>query len=387
MMRRAAAVLTLGLAALAQPAVAGEGYTKQMLESVAAEPLAGAPAVLSYVDFDALYAWSGFAGGDWRALPPGEREAQEALLWDALLRINTHLPFLQYLRAAEQGWTPWLGVDYAALDWAATLGPVPQDLLYLGFDAPPLPAIEAALAARGLERSEAEGIVFYGRGEDGRISPVDREPGYPFWGALGASERLALLPHALVGSRFEAVTRAAALGPRLTADAAVSAAFAAATGEGALLQATLLREDFSPWYIKALLPAGTSIEQAQAELETQAPGPLPAFELVLLGDRQGTAGEETVIALVYATRADAETAAATLPARLAAYRLKQPQRTLLEQVGATASASVVEQEGRYVALVVLRPGADPDPKRPPAYAYRVLIMSYLQQDAGWLTWK
>lgn len=387
MVRRAAALLALCLAAAA-PASAESARVEQMLQTVGAEAFAGAPTYLSYVDFDALYAASGFAGGAWRSLPAAEREAQEKLLWDALLRIHTDLPFLSYLRSAEDRWPGWLGFDYGDLDWSVSLGEPPRGLIYLGLDALPAAAVEAALTARGLTRREADGTVYFARGQEGGIDPKSREPGYPFWGELGSAERLALLPHALLGSRFTEVTAAAATGPRLAEDPAVAAAFAAATADAGvtLFQATLLREDFSPWYIKALLPAGTSIEQAQAELEAQAPGPLPAFELVLFGDRQGAAGPEAVLALVYASRAEAEQAAATLPGRLAAFRPQKSDRPLLEILASTATTGVVEHGGRFVALLVLRP--DPASEaRPAPWAYRTLLRSVWSRDAAWLTWK
>ncbi len=376
------ALLTWSGAALANE------RTDQMLDSVWAQPMAQAPASLGFVDFTALYASTGFRREGWRELETTARQEQETRMVDALKRIYTDLPYLPYILLDGGQWSEWLGFDVTDVDWAVSLGEPPDRLLYLGLAEPPVAAIEAAFAARGATQSEADGIVFFARGEERRIDPKNRQPGYPFGGQIGQSERVALLPHALLGSPATALTAGAATGQRLAQDAAATALVQAAADSASLFQFTLLSDDFSPDYVKALLPAGSSIEEAKAKLEEQAPGPLPAFRLALFADRRTAAGDEALVALWYDDAAAAAVAAQTLPARLAVYRPQKRTDPLQAVMMASVEARVIAAEGGAIALLRLSP--DPALWRqdtPPGFLYRTLMRAWFARDLGWLTWK
>jgi hypothetical protein len=387
--RRAAALLLAAL--MASPSAAAGERAGQMLDSVWAQPMAQAPASLGFVDFVALYATTGFQREGWRQRDRPAMEDQEKLMVDALKRIYTDLPYLPYILVGGEQWTSWLGFDVTDVDWAVSVGEPPTRLLYLGLAEPPVAAIEAAFAARGAERSEHDGVTFFARGEEGRLDMKNRQPGYPFGGEIGQSERVALLPHALLGSSSTELTAQAATGEALAGDAAAAALVHAAAdaGEGAaLLQFTLLADDFSPDYVKALLPAGSSIEEAKAKLEEQAPGPLPAFRLALFADRQTAAGEEALVALWYDDPAAAAVAAQTLPARLAVYQPAKRADPLQAVMMASVEARVIEAAGGAIALLRLAPDAARwRADTPPGFIYRTLMRSWFARDLGWLTWK
>jgi hypothetical protein len=381
------------LAATLAPAAASE-RVETMLRTVAAAPLAESPAfAVGFVDFAALYAAGGAerAGRDF-ATAVERRDPASLALIDALLRINSDIGFLPYLLTGGARWPEWLGFDFFALDWAMMLGEPPRQRLYLGLQtAPHRAAIEAALAARGLARSESGGVPLFAKGAEGGIDAKGRLPGYPFWGEVGSAERLALLPDALAGSRYDATTAGMTAGPYLGEDAVIAAGVHAvddAVLPGALLQLTLLRGDFSPDYVKALLAPGSAVDEAKAALEAEAPGPLPPFRLLVLADRQGPAGEETLVALVYDQPAEAAVAAATLPGRLAAYRPAKQSGSLLELLDMTASVGVAAWDGK--AVVLLRLTLDPATAkagRPAGFGYRTLMHGYFMRDLRWLTWK
>ncbi len=391
--RRLTAGLLLAAAcqsATCQSTAAASERIEQMLQTVTAAPLQSSSFLVSYVDFQSLYATTEFERDGWRDLEGSPRQRAEKQQFDALRRVSSFVPYLPYVKLAGDFWLDWLGFDYTALDWTVTIDEPPEQIVYLGFDSLPRDAIEAALAARGLTRSPGEGAVFFAKGEDGAIDPRHRLPGYPFWGELGASERLALLPHALMGSRFAAITAAAVEAPRLASDSEVTALLSAAAdpdGGASLLQFTLIADDFSPDAIVAGLMPDTAPEEARAQLEVQAPGPLPPFSMLLLADRQTDAGDEALVALVYDTAAEAGIAVETLPMRLAVYRPWKQTKPLLEVLHVVVEARLVEADGKSVAL--LRLTQDPAYRglRKPGLTYRALLRAYVQRDLGWLTWK
>ncbi|MEW6578903.1 MAG: hypothetical protein AB1435_06875, partial [Chloroflexota bacterium] len=86
-------------------------------------------------------------------------------------------------------------------------------------------------------------------------------------------------------------------------------------------------------------------------------GPLPPYALTVLADRQEGNDQVHLIGLVYADAPTAQAAADVLAGRIADFRLStRPDEVLVEQFGATVTASVVESEadGLAVALVEAR---------------------------------
>ena len=378
---RLAAALFLSLALV--PAAAASERLRQLLETVTAGPLQAPGFIVSYVDFASLYAAAGLDRAGWRAQDGSPDELQVKRLRNAYQRISTDVRHLAYMHLAGDNWIYWFGFDYIDMDWTLTLGEPPGQVIYLGFDQAPAAAIETALTARGLERRVADDAIYFALGEEGQIDPKNRRNSFPFWGSLGASERLALLPHALLGSRSTPVTAAAVGDPRLATYPGLATLLAVAAEGGELLQFTLVADDFSPDYVKALLPPGASRE----ELEAQAPGPLPPFRLLLLADRQGEAGEDALVALLYDSPADAAVAAATLLERVAVYRAARQSKPLLQAMRLVAETRVVEAGDGAVTL--LRLSQDPEYRglRDPGLAYRGLMRGLQQRDLGWLTWR
>lgn len=380
--------LLLGGAVAALPA-AGSERVEAMLGSVSAPAFEGAPNLVSFIDLAALYEENGLDVTG-RTLPSilADKEASEPFI-AALWRLNSPISFLSFILVDKEGWGRWYGFDMLEVEWVLEGGQPPRQLLYLGLDTTArAEAIAAALTARGMTAAEGE-VPFFSKGVDGGIDVKSREPGRPFGGELGGAEFLALLPDALLGSRYGGLTETAALAPRIADNPSLAAGIRAVDSDalpGRLIQFVLIREDFAPDYVKTLLPTGQSLEEAQAQLEKQAPGPLPAFEALLFADRQDGAADELLVALVYGSAEAAAIAAETLPLRLEAYQLERHSETIGQLLGEQRTLEVVEQDGKSIVLlrVTQTPEAGEDRR---ALGYRLLIAGVIQRDAGWLTWK
>ncbi len=390
--RSLALALLLG-ATTVLPASASEPV-EAMLDTVAASAFDGPLDMIGFIDFAALYEQNGLdvAGTTLSSVVSGDGDQADAetRLLAGLRRIGYPPNHLQYVFADPDGWPRWYGFDMLDVAWTLEAVQPPRQLLYLGLDTSSrTEAIEAALAGRDFTTDTTGDVPFFRKGEDGGIDLVNREPGRPFGGELGGAEFLALLPQALLGSRFSEATATAARAPRAADDPSLSAGIRVVDSDalpGRLMQLVVLRYDFSPEFATSMLEPDASPEEAQAWLEAQVPGSLPAFETALFADRQDGGAEEALVALVYDSAEDAARAAETLPLRLDAYQPSRASATLGALLGGTRSIEVVEQDGKHVVLLRIAYSADEVAANRPALGYQRLLSTITTRDTAWLTW-
>ncbi|MBX3031160.1 MAG: hypothetical protein KF809_13515 [Chloroflexi bacterium] len=386
---------SLGLALLlgattALPASASEPV-EAMLDTVAASAFDGQANVAGFIDFTALYEEHGLevSGATLPALLAGDPDDQHRLI-TALRRIGYPAAFLSFIFVEDGGWHRWYGFDMLDVAWTLEGGQLPDQLLYLGLDTTArAEAIRAVLVARDFTVDTIGDIPLFSRGTDGGVDIRNREPGRPFGGELGGAEFLALLPQALLGSRFSEVTATAAPAPRAADDPSLTAGIRAVDSDalpGRLMQFVVVRSNFSPEHALSLLAPDLSPTEAQATLDTQVPGPLPAFETLLFADRQDGGAEEALVALVYDSAEDAARAAETLPLRVDAYQMIARTHTLGDLLGGARSVEVVEQDGKHVVLLRIAYQADEIEEGRGALGYQRLLSTIMTRDTAWLTW-
>lgn len=177
--------------------------------------------------------------------------------------------------------------------------------------------VAEGLTRRGFASTEVDGVTVWHRGEDGRASLGEREPGDPFVGPLGMAARIAMLPGHLVGTRFWPMTREAVATARGRYPSLADApdyrtlARAALSTDGALIQAQFLGP-LDVGYVAddpfALLRGGDAPAR-------DAPV-LPPFGLAVLVDLQDGPDQVSLIALLYPDADAAAAAAEVLAGRL-----------------------------------------------------------------------
>ncbi len=310
-------------------------------------------ATVRYVDFAALYEAEGIAAlraaGDLDAL------MNDVPLGAMLSRIIAGPEALNYAFSSAGQMAGAVGFEWLLdVDRSLDFGDPPDIGLLLGgtLDAG---AIGAALQARDFDQTDVSGVTVWHRFDDLAISIEARDTADPFGGHLGAAARIALLPDMLANARSWPLINAiigAAQGaqPSLAGDPAYRALAGAITApDGLLIQALFFGGE-------ALKVAGDPTQLGLA-MPAEDLGPLPPYALTVLADRQEGHDQVHLIGLVYADAPTAQAAADVLAGRIADFRLStRPDEVLVEQFGATVTASVVESEadGLAVALVEAR---------------------------------
>jgi hypothetical protein len=175
------------------------------------------------------------------------------------------------------------------------------------------------------------------------------------------------------------------------------AAAEAITQDGTLLQAAFIRPADIPQASAAAMRSNLSSEQTQAILgQIKADFvPLLQYNLIAFADTASADQQTTLIALVYTNHDQAETAAATFPARLAQAESIQTQRSfgdMLDDRGVTATdVSIYDaSSNRSVVVIALHsplPSAttpESEQPEPMSRVYALLIRALYAQDVGWL---
>ncbi|MEX2535214.1 MAG: hypothetical protein WD273_06385 [Trueperaceae bacterium] len=328
----------------------------------------GTPGV-AYVDFRAIERAGGVenpgSATDYALMSETDRSN-----WlTALRRVSTGPRDLVVQFAAQvEGMPEILGFEWFDMDRGLSYAPPPGTTTIIAVE-PDAEALVTRLGGRGFEESVRGGISVWHKGEDGAISIADRDPGDPFGGNMGKSQRIALLPGHLVNSAFWATTEAvvqATTGeaPSLAQapDYRTLAEAAADPSTGELVQAMFLQ----PAEV-GLMPGdparfiGMEPEEVQDRLraeaeEAKARAPLPFYGLALLADKQAGDDWVGVAALLYEDFETAEVAAAELTRRLATFVTAQfPEASF----GADEPQVHESESGHFAAVAAIRfPGSE-----------------------------
>lgn len=339
--------------------------------------------VFDIVDVAALRRVAGLAEGtrlaDLKALP----EAEERRTMLLLLRITTAAEFPAYLRFGAAGWPRDLGADFLELAWFSQPGTPPHNLLLLGGDSIGAGDSLNALGPLGfVPEGRGGGTVWVKGEEDAALDVAHRQPGFPFWGQLGANVRLFRSDEALVGARTwpaiagamaVAAGEAGSLADLARYRLAVAAAAEPSLSDGPVMQMTFVDESYGD----SLL--GT----------TPSADGLPPFGLYAFAEREDASGHQVLLLLTYDDADTAAPAAGLLADRLQAYRLLGKE-TLAERFPGlqVRSAVVLGEEG---AVAVVRLATPPEPELDEtgrlhnrSRLYRLLSAMLSKRDLGFL---
>lgn len=342
--------LVVAVSAVATTQAATQSQLLNMLEFVpyGVQEIATGWAHVRYVDYAALFASEGLA--ELRALGSVDLLLTTVPLGALVGRVADGPDALQYLLVSAGRMTEVVGFEWLTdVDRSLEFGEVPAVGLLLGGSLDP-DAIGRSLETRGFDRRDIGGVEVWHRFDDWTIRIDAREPADPFAGHLGSAARIALLPDVLASGRAWGIveaTLAALQGDILSLadDPGHRALIGSLTGpEGLLIQALLFPGEALRLYGESW-PIGDTADR------------LPPYTLAGLADRQEGGEQVHVISLVYPDGESAQLAARVLARRIEAFALPEaPEDPLVERVGATITAAVVEhaEDGLAVAVVEAR---------------------------------
>lgn len=300
--------------------------------------------VVSYIDYRALEA-------AWPATPIYESwaewntasEAKDfgARLWMSnRMRMAAGPMFWEYFNLGGET-SSLVGFDYLDIDRSIAFGTPPAQGVILAGDFN-TDAIITAFTAREYEAVNVDGMIvdpgnaqeltLLQGGDPTKVDLQNRNPANPFGGELGRRELVAVAPGYLLNSPSKStfqnlVETYTDDQPALSEDSSYAAAARAISdGEGLLIQALFLNPlsvGFAPGD-PASLPPGLTQEQIEAILANpllngETYGPLAPYTLAIMADRQEGDEQVILVALVYSDEAAAQSAAAELTNRLAAF--------------------------------------------------------------------
>lgn len=309
-----------------------------------------------------------------------------------------------------------IGIDFFSIDQELNYGEPPKQTLQITgqFD---LDKVRAALTANGFSLQGGLWCSPDGCENGNKLNPASINPANPFGGNLGRKEPMLLQDGVLIGSPSNDVMQAhigvTAGTTKSLADAPeYRAAVAALTSaDSVLLQAYFWDGDVLAKMnqLPAILDrASGTIRKKLIEDILKDYEELPAYQLLAFGDTTTDQDQAAEVALVYATRADAETAAGVLPKRIANYLSAVANRRLAdmltdlrvkEPVITTIDSGVNAGGGPFVVVIRLStPKATPDqilamsPKNTnlpdvtaPGIVYHLLVTGAMREDVGWLS--
>ncbi|MDJ0975242.1 MAG: hypothetical protein QNJ98_12330 [Planctomycetota bacterium] len=334
---------------------------------------------LEYLDLRAAERVAGVeAPESMAAFSESTRDDQQ--VWIRALDRAAHVSvdFLSVFRSAK-GMPAALGFDFFHVDRIVAFGsgPGPSQLFAGRFDAA---AIAAAHERRGYTRQELDDVAAavwrHGDGTQDLVRDLlaQPDPSNPLGGRIGLQQPIALLEPDLVAS---APTWSATLALAKTHQnarksvlslppyrSAVKLLVRSSKDDRTLVQAQLWRpaefqlDSVGAW-IRTRLGERAGVE-AVAEVAKAQVGNvdrLPPYELACLADGQDGEDQAALIALVFATKDDAERGVDVLAERVTTFkpfRSKTPE-PLVERVAGTIETHVVKGvEGRRIAVVVIR---------------------------------
>lgn len=326
--------------------------------------------LFSYVDFRAVEAAAGVPTPETEASFAALPEAERMPWYDGLKRIVIG-PRSVVEYAARVGMhektsydatgPDWFMVDRAMAVWQAP----PHSLTILGGneDMTDPEAFDFVLPQRGFANEDIDGVSVWSRFGDNAVAMALKDSaieGDIFDDGLMTSLRLAVLPGRLIASRTWPDLRAilgvatGATAPAAAADLLrpmIEALAAVEGGEGPLVQAmafTLVDVGLAggPSLVEGLFTEDGAIDlgalAGSGALPTAGGPGLPAYPLVLFADIAAGKDQVNVIALPFADRATAESAASVLAERLRTWQPGKFKQPVLEVVGGEVSTAVVD---------------------------------------------
>ncbi|MEZ4669616.1 MAG: hypothetical protein R3E39_17055 [Anaerolineae bacterium] len=338
-----------------------------------------------------------------------------AVWWRVWMRNSSSLMLRDFRSAQDMAAT--VGFDFFNIDQELNYGLPPQQTLQLAgtFN---LEAVRTAYTALDFAREDRSDVELW-CGPDGcdsgmQVNVRNRNPANPFGGDLGRKWPMLVQDGMLIGSpdfqnienHIDVISGAAS---SLAAAPEYRAAVEAVTSKGVLMQAYFLDgEPLAQMGQPANLISDPRLtpEQINALIERLFPDfePLPAFQLLMLGDTVSDTQQAAQIALVYADAADAATAAELLPKRIEDYqsfRLNRPFKEVLADRGVLApSVQLIDSAagGPSVVLVTFATtkatseqileftaSSGPVGVTAPGMVYNLLAQSVLARDIGWLS--
>ncbi|MCC6805651.1 MAG: hypothetical protein IT319_22405 [Anaerolineae bacterium] len=363
---------------------------------------AGAREWLTYVDYRALIAarqgavqvtsWSEFELANNSNSEPAHQ------LMMALLGVHAGPQFFTNVFTAGADMADVVGFDPFTVERAAEFSqpPAMTTILEGDFDRN---AVIAAHAARSYSESQLGDLTLL-CGADGcdsgtMINMRNINRANPFGGELGRSQPV-LVGDGLVASspsiNMLEGTAETINGSfdSLASDPDYSAAAEALGTAGPVLQAYI----FNPADILPLSEALAGLTADPAAVKAQRAElaanfvPVPAYNLIAIGDAATDSEQIALLALVYTDQADAEAAAALFPAQLTdfeSFAYQRPFSDVLTERGVTSvEASVYPaSSGRSVMVLTLRASL-PDADTASSMAFGVLINAFIRRDVGWL---
>lgn len=363
---------------------------------------------LTYVDYRALIAARPGAPlvEDWQAFESiMDRDGADAdLLMGALMGVQSGPAFFGRYFMEGGAMSEIVGFDPFTIARAAEYGQPPDTVTILegNFDAD---AVIAAHEARGYTVDESADLTLLcasdGCDTGNMMNLRDRNPANPFGGDLGRSQPV-LLGESIVASSPSldalngAVSAIAGDKDSLADNPDYRAAAEALAGHGAVLQAYFVEPSLIAPLSAAIANPRLSPEALEALRERlQAEFvPMPFYHLAVLADSATDAEQVALVALVFASEADAQSAADLFPARLEQYvslAVQQPFAELLADRGVTSiDAEIIPAStGRSVLVLALHaplPADEDEDGRTPASSlvYSLLVRAYMQRDLGWL---
>jgi hypothetical protein len=341
----------------------------------------------------------------------------EALNPSLLLQTLPISGFLgaRYLVVAGPDMPEVMGIDFFDIDAALTFNQPPeQAFIYQGdFDAT---QIDTALTNNGYV-SETLGGQPYWCSEAGCDTGMDqnlanRNVANLFGGDLGRRFPVVLLDTYLVSSASDSQVEAVAEAYQGEADTladdpifqtAVAAMYGSFAEEIAdqpqLRQAYFIPPDAFSGGDPAVFLNMTQeqIEQLRERLLTQAPDPLPRYELTVFTDFGNSTDQFAQVILVYNSQEDAQTAIEIVPQRIESVEslaTRVPIQELFESRGGELLDPVVyedEATGQYAAVFTFRYDAAPQEDEEgrlimSGMVYQLLVQMASQRDTLWLAY-
>lgn len=373
----------------------------QLLAAVPDTP--NARQMIGYVDFRALVAARPGA-----AQPKSSQDFDPRKAADHSDTALTHFAYLgisvgnaailqQYIHANDM--LTATGIDFFTIERALEFGTPPQNGVILSGQFDPK-QIGDAFSKRGFVKGDLNGLTTWcsadGCESGTKMSLTSREPADPFGGELGRKQPLVLADHYLFDAAdYNVVQNMVSAYQKKTpslADATdYRAALDALSSKEPVLQALFI----DPSMLTAASPnnAAPAVQTAVKKLIGSAT-PIPGYSLALFAHAADQTNQYALVALVFNSQADAQTAAGLISARIDQYTslaTRRPMRDLLKDRGATLDQpTVTESGGKGVLLLTFR--APIEPSTPDANGhytasgllFRLFVDMVYRRDTGWL---
>jgi hypothetical protein len=358
--------------------------------------------LFSYADYHAALAARGIERPERLVAFLDDREVYGPIL--PALPLSGPENLITYLIAGGPEYLATVGFDFFEVSQGVQVGMPPGagQILIGGFSAD---AVEAAYTARGytVEREGDSGALLCpaaGCDSGAQIDFRNRLPGNPFGGDLGRSEPVFVDDGVLLNSPHL---------PMVEAMAATYEGSGASLADAPEFQAVGGVLDDYPYVISVMAVSPLSLGTIDARIaetpsvvqtitEQLESMPVPPYQMAAFAATADPENEYGLALLVYVNAEDAQAAAASIDARLAAMEsMRIPGRTyadLLTDIGTLEPASVVNDEATGLSVVVVR-ALNPVPSNEPGddgmvrgshLLFRRFYEMIISRDNNWLIW-